>query len=57
MIKLKRAIREKRCSTCGGMGVVKVEQPAVPGRRIYPPQCGECGGKGRIATDDESAQE
>jgi DnaJ-class molecular chaperone len=52
MVKLKPAVREKRCSACGGMGVVKIEQPGVPGRRIYLPQCGECGGKGRITTDD-----
>jgi hypothetical protein len=56
MIKLKPAIKQERCLVCGGTGITKVEQPAVPGRRIYPPQCKECGGKGRITTDG-SAQE
>jgi DnaJ-class molecular chaperone len=45
------AIKEKQCPACGGTGVTKVKQPAVPGRRIYSPLCEECGGKGRITID------
>jgi DnaJ-class molecular chaperone len=55
MIRLKPSSKKgERCPACGGTGFAKVKQPAVPGRRIYPPQCKACGGKGRITKDDAS---
>ncbi len=53
MVKMKPAIKQERCLVCGGTGIVKVEQPSVPGRRIYAPRCKECDGKGRIATNGQ----
>jgi hypothetical protein len=32
---------EQRCPACDGTGVVAAIQPVQPGRRIYPPPCGE----------------
>jgi DnaJ-class molecular chaperone len=39
---------EHKCPACKGTGFAAVEQPAEPGRRIYPPRCAQCDGKGRI---------
>jgi DnaJ-class molecular chaperone len=36
------------CPACDGIGFPKVQQPAEPGRKIYPPACKQCFGKGRI---------
>jgi DnaJ-class molecular chaperone len=44
---------EKQCSACNGTGVLAAIQPVQPGRRIYPPPCGECDGKGRIPKADK----
>jgi hypothetical protein len=43
---------EMRCPACDGTGVLAVIPPVQPGRRIYPPSCGECDGKGRIPKAD-----
>jgi DnaJ-class molecular chaperone len=44
---------EQRCPACNGSGVLAVIQLVQPGRRIYPPPCGECDGKGRIPKAEE----
>ena len=44
---------EKRCPACDGSGVLATIQPVQPGRRIYPPPCGECDGRGRIPKADK----
>jgi DnaJ-class molecular chaperone len=44
---------EKRCRACDGTGALATIQPVQPGRRIYPPPCGECDGKGRILKADK----
>jgi DnaJ-class molecular chaperone len=36
------------CPACDGTGFARVEQPAQPGRKIYPPRCKQCSGKGRV---------
>jgi len=36
------------CPACDGTGFASVEQPAQPGRKIYPQRCEQCSGKGRV---------
>jgi DnaJ-class molecular chaperone len=47
-LKSKTASAEVKCSACDGTGRPAVEQPAKPGRRIFPPACKQCHGKGRV---------
>ena len=44
---------EQICPACDGSGFAVIGQPALPGRRIYPPPCKECGGRGRIPKADQ----
>jgi hypothetical protein len=43
---------EKQCPACDGTGAPAAIQPVQPGRRIYPPPCGECDGEGWIPKAD-----
>jgi DnaJ-class molecular chaperone len=40
--------KEHMCVACNGTGFPVVEQPAQPGRKIYPVKCSACDGKGKI---------
>jgi len=47
-LKKKGVSTEVKCPACDGTGFPTVAQPANPGRKIFPPACGQCLGKGRI---------
>jgi hypothetical protein len=45
-------VAEVECPACGGTGFARVDQPAQPDRKIYPPRRKRCSGKGRVPSID-----